>query len=91
MANIAHTRIQRECREIVLNKELEETGIMIDILNDSLNHIKGIVNGPPDSPYAGGKFSLDIVIPESYPFQPPKVRNTFLSLIKLFVQVKFGF
>ncbi|GMT18886.1 hypothetical protein PFISCL1PPCAC_10183, partial [Pristionchus fissidentatus] len=76
MSNIAFSRIQRECREVVTNKDLESTGIMIEMMNDQLTRMKGTINGPPDSPYESGKFDLDIIIPENYPFHPPKVKFT---------------
>lgn len=80
MSNIAFSRIQRECKEVVSNKEMEETGIMIEIMNDQLTKIKGTINGPPDSPYEGGKFVLDLAIPDSYPFIPPNVGSfSFIS------------
>lgn len=37
-------------------------------------HLRGIIRGPPDTPYHGAEFTLDIVIPDNYPFVPPKVR-----------------
>ncbi|PIO71480.1 ubiquitin--protein ligase [Teladorsagia circumcincta] len=72
MSNIAFTRIQRECKEVVTNKEIAETGIMIEILNDSLSEIKGQIRGPPDTPYQGGSFDLEIKPPDPSPFTPPK-------------------
>ncbi|MCP9258289.1 Ubiquitin-conjugating enzyme E2 K [Dirofilaria immitis] len=71
--NIAFSRVQRECKEIITNKELAETGVMIEIRNDSLTKIRGEIRGPPDSPYEGGTYALDITIPDEYPFQPPVV------------------
>ena len=29
--------------------------------------------GPPDSPFAGGEFTLEIYLPDEYPLVPPKV------------------
>ncbi|CAI5445316.1 unnamed protein product [Caenorhabditis angaria] len=74
MSNIAFTRLQRECKEVVTNTEIAQTGIMIEILNESLTDIKGQIRGPPDTPYAGGLFDLEIKIPDSYPFSPPKIK-----------------
>lgn len=38
---------------------------------DDLTHFKGVFKGPPDTPYEGGTFLVDIRIPSDYPFQPP--------------------
>jgi ubiquitin-protein ligase len=37
-------------------------------------HWKGYIEGPVDSPYEGGLFQIDIVIPPEYPFKPPKMK-----------------
>ncbi|KAF4526180.1 hypothetical protein B566_EDAN015237 [Ephemera danica] len=35
---------------------------------------QGRAAGPPDTPYEGANFQLEIKVPETYPFNPPKVR-----------------
>ena len=45
--------------------------------NDMYNELEGTIAGPPDTPYAGGTFKLEIKIPETYPFNPPKVWVNF--------------
>ena len=74
MANIAQQRIQREFREVVKSKEIAESGVQLELVNDDLMELAGQVAGPPDTPYAGGKYKLEIKIPDTYPFSPPKVR-----------------
>lgn len=73
MSNIRFSRIQKECKEIICSKELQENGITIEPLDESLISIKGQIVGPPDSPYEGGIFYLDIKIPTDYPFKAPQV------------------
>ena len=75
MANIAQQRIQREFREVVKSKEIAESGVQLELVNDDLMELAGQVAGPPDTPYAGGKYKLEIKIPDTYPFSPPKVRQ----------------
>lgn len=38
-----------------------------------------ILKGPPGSPYEAGTFKLKLVIPDEYPFKPPRVE--FLTQI----------
>ena len=73
MANIAQQRIQREFREVVKSKEIAESGVQLELVNDDLMELAGQGAGPPDTPYAGGKYKLEIKIPDTYPFSPPKV------------------
>ena len=34
---------------------------------------QGHITGPPDTPYEGGTFFVNIHLPENYPYCPPKV------------------
>lgn len=43
-------------------------------MGESFAELKGEIAGPPDTPYEGARFQLEIKIPETYPFNPPKVR-----------------
>ena len=59
--------------------QIAKSMIKVDLVNDSYSQLRGEISGPPDTPYEGGLFVLDIKIPETYPFNPPKVR--FLTRI----------
>jgi len=49
------------------------------IIGDSLYKWKTWVKGPDDSPYANGKFEIELDVPQEYPFKPPKLK--FLTKI----------
>ena len=66
------TRIQKEFKELLSSKN-QEAQLVVYQVNNDLFHWKGIIKGPPDTVYEGGKFLIDIVIPEEYPYVPPKV------------------
>ncbi|RZC38800.1 ubiquitin-conjugating enzyme E2-22 kDa, partial [Asbolus verrucosus] len=74
MANIAAQRIRREFKEVIKSEEVAKCAIKVELLNDSYTELKGEITGPPDTAYEGGIFVLEIKVPETYPFNPPKVR-----------------
>jgi len=74
MANIAVQRIKREFKEVVKSEEVARFSIKVELVNDSFTELRGEIAGPPDTPYEGGTFFLEIKVPETYPFNPPKVR-----------------
>ncbi|XKL59653.1 hypothetical protein PGB90_000669 [Kerria lacca] len=74
MANIASQRIKREFKEVIRSEEVARCSIKVELLDDNYSQLKGEIAGPPDTPYEGGKFLLEIKVPETYPFNPPKVK-----------------
>lgn len=41
---------------------------------DDLTHLKGSFKGPPGTPYEGGNYTIDVKIPNDYPFRPPVMK-----------------
>ncbi|XP_076034587.1 ubiquitin conjugating enzyme 4 [Oratosquilla oratoria] len=74
MANIAIQRIKREFKEVIKSDEAQKCAIKVELVGDDYRELKGEIAGPPDTPYEGGTFQLEIKIPETYPFNPPKVK-----------------
>ncbi|XP_043285918.1 ubiquitin-conjugating enzyme E2-22 kDa isoform X1 [Venturia canescens] len=74
MANIAAQRIKREFKEVLKSEEVAKCAIRVELVNDSFTELRGEIAGPPDTPYENGIFVLEIKVPETYPFNPPKVR-----------------
>ncbi|KAJ8449535.1 hypothetical protein Cgig2_005557 [Carnegiea gigantea] len=66
------SRVQKELQEC--NKDVKLSGISVKPKADSLSHLIGTIPGPVDSPYEGGTFLIDIVLPDGYPFEPPKMK-----------------
>ncbi|XP_065643592.1 ubiquitin-conjugating enzyme E2-22 kDa [Hydra vulgaris] len=80
MSNIATARIQREFKEVIRSEEVSKNNIKLELVDGaSFSKLKGEIVGPPDTPYENGRFKLDINIPETYPFNPPKIK--FLTKI----------
>ncbi|KAH9948275.1 ubiquitin-conjugating enzyme/RWD-like protein [Amylocystis lapponica] len=67
-------RLRRVNKEIADCKNDRSSQISIELVDNSPFHLIGSFEGPEDTPYAGGHFQVDIVIPDSYPFQPVKMK-----------------
>ena len=63
-------RLQKELKEL---KEENLPNIQADPDSKNLCHWTAYLDGPADSYYEGGKFKIDIVFPDKYPFKPPKL------------------
>ena len=77
--SFCYRRIERELREINTDEP-----VAIEIQNSPLNmheprYLRGIISGPPDTPYEGRKYCLEIFYPDKYPFKPPDAK--FLTKI----------
>ncbi|XP_065310432.1 ubiquitin-conjugating enzyme E2-22 kDa isoform X2 [Dermacentor albipictus] len=55
-------------------EHVAKCAIKVELVNDNYTELRGEIAGPPDTPYEGGTFVLEIHVPETYPFNPPKVR-----------------
>ena len=71
----AQRRIKRELMEYQ-RSDGDKALYYIETVNDDVCDLKGHIYGPPDSPFAGGIFKLEVKIPNAYPFTPPKVKFT---------------
>ena len=82
---MAANRNRRLVKEIQDVQKDSHSGVSLEPLNkaqtgsdtlDDLTHFKGVFRGPPDTPYHGATYNVDIKIPNDYPFQPPVMKFT---------------
>eukprot|EP00540_Astrosyne_radiata_P024013 CAMPEP_0116858638 /NCGR_PEP_ID=MMETSP0418-20121206/21294_1 /TAXON_ID=1158023 /ORGANISM="Astrosyne radiata, Strain 13vi08-1A" /LENGTH=195 /DNA_ID=CAMNT_0004492603 /DNA_START=155 /DNA_END=742 /DNA_ORIENTATION=+ len=69
----AATRLTKELTE--LGKDDKTSGVRALPINDSNpRELKGTIKGPAGTPYEGGVFTIQISVPQQYPFEPPKMK-----------------
>jgi ubiquitin-conjugating enzyme (huntingtin interacting protein 2) len=44
------------------------------LVDNCIDHWKGFITGPSDTPYDSGYFQIDIVVVPEYPYKPPKMK-----------------
>ncbi|KAI2803010.1 hypothetical protein RDWZM_001200 [Blomia tropicalis] len=74
MTNIAMKRVNREFLELHKGDDDSKKSFHIEPKNNDMLDLKGHIIGPVDTPFEGGTFKLELKIPDTYPFNPPKVR-----------------
>lgn len=74
-------RNRRLVKEVADVQKDTHSGVTLESLSssgpttfDDLTHFRGVFVGPPDTPYEGGRYLVDIKIPNEYPFQPPVMK-----------------
>ena len=72
MASVSFKRIQKELGEIRKDPPPNCSAGPVD--DDNMFVWQAVLVGPPDTPYAGGFFTLDIEFPQNYPVEPPNVK-----------------
>ncbi|KAM3564336.1 hypothetical protein MY1884_000803 [Beauveria asiatica] len=73
MTSSRDRRVAKELADIQADKD--SSGVFAAPADGiSLRSLVGIFPAPPDTPYAGGTYEVDVEIPDSYPFKPPKMR-----------------
>ncbi|ETO33534.1 Ubiquitin-conjugating enzyme family protein [Reticulomyxa filosa] len=64
-------RIKKELKDFQKKKK-DGSGVEAEVVGTDMQHWVGTLIGPKDTPYEGGIFTVDIQIPDQYPFAPPK-------------------
>ena len=66
--------VRRLLKELQLAETNEDSAVTVGPSSETgLFHWTGVVTGPEGTPYERGVFSIDIFIPEDYPFKPPRM------------------
>ena len=53
------------------DNDLMKNNYSIKLVEESNTHLIGLIRGADDTPFQYGVFSIDIKIPDKYPFEPP--------------------
>ncbi|KAM5356524.1 hypothetical protein ACJ41O_003170 [Fusarium nematophilum] len=73
MSSSRERRVVKELSDIQADRD--NSGVYAAPASDgNVTHLKGSFPAPPDTPYSGGTYTVDIQIPDQYPFKSPIIR-----------------
>lgn len=81
--------INRDIKEISKMK-LNDLGIFIEFDDNNILNAKAIIIGPKDTPYENGILYFNILFPNDYPFNPPKVTYFSTSRVRIHPNLYVG-
>jgi len=67
-------RLIKELDDIKALAKESGSNISARVIGDDISVWEGYLKGPESTPYEGGHFLLEVIIPEGYPYSPPKIR-----------------
>lgn len=71
---LAYSMSKRLLRDIQSIKEDQDWAFVVTPSEADINKLKASFEGPKNTPYEGGVFVVDIVVPNEYPLKPPNVK-----------------
>ncbi|KAJ5191763.1 uncharacterized protein N7498_010748 [Penicillium cinerascens] len=73
---MASNRMRRVGKELADIHKDKDSQIQVEPIGnqEDITHLRGSFPGPPDTPYQGGTYNIDIKIPTDYPFRPPVMK-----------------
>ncbi|TVY15663.1 Ubiquitin-conjugating enzyme E2 1 [Lachnellula arida] len=74
---MASNRVRRIAKELQDIQNDTDSNIFCEPASGAdLSHLRATFPGPPDTPYEGGTYIVDVKIPNEYPFRPPAMSFT---------------
>ena len=71
---MASNRIRRVGKEIDDIQKDKHSQIFVEVDGADITQLRASFPGPPDTPYEGGTYLVNITIPNDYPFRPPVMK-----------------
>lgn len=73
-------RLQNEVKQLLDSNIEYQKMFKLSMVNDDMYHWDIVLYGPEDSLYHGYQYKLDLVLPNNYPYSPPRIK--FISSIQ---------